>query len=131
MRLSLLASRIARRRRAGLTLMELVVVMVILIALAGIILPLFPSMLTRAHTSSTATNIAEASKAVQLYYNMYSGYPNNLDNLVPGGAGIIGRVLRGSGHYCIRRNTRLGRRPGSAYFHSGRREHHRSEQCRD
>ena len=84
MRLSFLAARIMRRRRRGLTLMELVVVMVILIALAGILLPLFPSMLTRAHTSSTATNISEANKAVQLYYNMYSAYPNNLDNIAAG-----------------------------------------------
>lgn len=76
-----LAARLRSARRHGLTLIELVVVMVILIALAGILLPLFPSMLTRAHTSTTATNLAEVSKAVNLYYNLYQGYPNNLDNL--------------------------------------------------
>ena len=37
--------RLANHRRRGLTLMELVVVMVILVALAGIIVPLLPSMI--------------------------------------------------------------------------------------
>ncbi|HEY5315075.1 MAG TPA: type II secretion system protein [Pirellulales bacterium] len=75
--------------------MELVVVMVILIALAGIVLPLLPSMLTRAHTSTTATNAVEASKAVQLYYNLYSGYPNNLDNLTTGSGTIASYLAAG------------------------------------
>lgn len=70
-------------RRAGLTLMELVVVMVILIALAGILLPLFPGMLTRGHTSSAATNLSELSKAVQEYYYQDLQLPYNLDNVAP------------------------------------------------
>jgi type II secretory pathway pseudopilin PulG len=92
---SLFFVRFTRRQRAGLTLMELVVVMVILIALAGILLPLFPSMLTRAHTSSTATNATEVSKAVQLYYNLYTGYPNNLDNLTTGAGAIASYLAAG------------------------------------
>ena len=83
MRLSLLASRIVRRRRRGLTLMELVVVMVILIALAGILLPLFPSMLTRAHTSTSATNMSELSKSISTYMATELQLPYNLDNLAP------------------------------------------------
>ena len=70
------------RSAAGLTLMELVVVMVILIALAGILLPLFPSMWTRAHTSTAATNMSELSKAVQTY-QAAGQLPNYLDNLAP------------------------------------------------
>jgi type II secretory pathway pseudopilin PulG len=81
MSLSLVSARIARQGRRGLTLMELVVVMVILIALAGILLPLFPSILTRGHTSSAATNMAELSKAVQAYYYQELQLPNNLDNI--------------------------------------------------
>ncbi|HEX4131050.1 MAG TPA: prepilin-type N-terminal cleavage/methylation domain-containing protein [Pirellulales bacterium] len=72
-----------KQRRCGLTLMELVVVMVILVALAGILLPLFPSMLTRAHTSSAATNMTELSKAIQTYYYQDLQLPNYLDNLAP------------------------------------------------
>ena len=39
-------------RRSGLTLMELVVVLVILVALAGILVPILPSMIERAHRST-------------------------------------------------------------------------------
>lgn len=56
-----------RCRRAGLSLMELVVVMAILIALAGLVVAILPSMLTRAHTSTHAANIAEIVRNMQLY----------------------------------------------------------------
>lgn len=68
--------------RRGLTLMELVVVMVILAALAGILLPLLPGMVTRAHTSTSATNVGEVAKAIQTHQAVYLSYPNNLDSLV-------------------------------------------------
>ena len=43
----------------GFTLLELIVVLMILVALAGILIPLFPSMLTRAHVSAHTTNTTE------------------------------------------------------------------------
>lgn len=68
--------------RRGLTLIELVVVMVILAAVAGIILPLLPNMITRAHTTTSATNNGEIAKAIQTYEGVYLSYPNNFDSLV-------------------------------------------------
>src|SRR5208282_5533765 len=49
-------------QRPGLTLIELIVVMMILIALAGLLIPMLPGMLTRAHTSTCSTNIGECDK---------------------------------------------------------------------
>ena len=63
------------RNRKGLTLIELVVVMTILVALAGLLVPTFASMLTRGHTSTCSTNIGEVNKAVQEYQLLYGGYP--------------------------------------------------------
>ena len=74
------------RRRQGLTLMELVVVLVILVALAGVLVPLLPNILGRAHTSAGATNVAEINKHVQMYEQLYQSYPQNLDNLASSGA---------------------------------------------
>jgi type II secretory pathway pseudopilin PulG len=71
-------------RRSGLTLIELIVVLTILIALAGLLVPMLPSMLTRAHTSTCSTNIAEAVKAIGTYQQLYSAYPNNWDALSDG-----------------------------------------------
>lgn len=70
--------------RRGLTLLELVVVMVILVALAGILVPMLPGMLGKAHTSSHVTNVNELNKVWELYNAepKNHGYPNNLDSLI-------------------------------------------------
>ena len=72
------------RKRLGLTLMELVVVMVILMALAAIVLPLFPSMIERAHRASQGTNDSEIAKAIQMYQSLNGVYPDGYDLLTDG-----------------------------------------------
>jgi len=71
-------------QRKGLTLIELVVVLTILIALAGILVPMLPSMLTRGHDASCATNLPEINKSLQTYYMLYGGYPDQCDALTDG-----------------------------------------------
>lgn len=73
------------KSRRGLTLIELVVVMLILAAVAGIVLPLLPNMITRAHTSTGATNVSELAKALQTYEAIHFAYPTNFDSLVISG----------------------------------------------
>ena len=75
------SNRPAARLRRGLTLIELIVVLLILVALAGILVPMLPGMLTRAHTSSGATNTSEINKFIQTYEQLYFAYPNNFDAL--------------------------------------------------
>lgn len=74
----------AKRPRSGLTLMELVVVMAILIALAAILIPLIPGLIGRAETSGRATNSQEIYKAIQLYEGTYTRYPSDWDSLTDG-----------------------------------------------
>jgi len=45
---------------------------------------MLPSMLTRAHTSTCATNIGETVRAITTYQQLYGGYPNNWDALGDG-----------------------------------------------
>lgn len=67
----------------GLTLLELVVVMVILAALAGILVPLLPNLARKGHTSAGATNLGEIAKAIQLYASQNGdSFPNNMDSIV-------------------------------------------------
>ena len=86
-----------RPRRPGLTLLELIVVLVILVAVAGILIPLMPNMLGRAHTSVGATNASEVNRMMQVYYQLNEQYPNVLDNLVASststGGGTTNAVL--------------------------------------
>jgi len=83
-------------RRRGLTLIELVVVMVILAALAGIVVPLLPGMVGRAHTSSSATNVGEIAKAIQTHQALQLSYPDNFDSLVDTTGALVG-YLPGAG----------------------------------
>src|SRR5207245_6349560 len=77
--------------RRGLTLMELVIVLVILVALAGIVIPLLPNMLTRAHTASAATNMQEVIKLIATYAQLTFAYPDGWDSLTDG-ANIVSYV---------------------------------------
>ncbi len=90
-------------RRCGLTLMELVVVLLILAALAGILVPMLPNMLSRAHTATGATNTGELAKAVQLYQASYMKYPDNFDSLLNTSGHIVGLSSGGSHRHSMRR----------------------------
>ena len=83
------------RNRKALTLIELVVVMTILIALAGLLIPTFAAMLTRGHTSTCSTNIGEVCKAIQQYQQLYGGYPSNMDALSDG-TNVINYLANGA-----------------------------------
>lgn len=69
------------KNRRGLTLLELIVVMMILVAVAGILVPAITGMVGRSHTSAGAANIAECANAIQRYEAQYLRYPNMLDSL--------------------------------------------------
>lgn len=73
-----------QRFRVALTLLELVIVMAILVAIAAILVPLLPEMLGKANQSAGATNMAELEKAIQMFHTTYNRYPNHYDSLVSG-----------------------------------------------
>ncbi len=69
-------------QRTGLTLLELVVVMAILVALAALLVPLLPEFMGKANQSAAATNINELEKAIQTFRTTYSRQPNYFDSLL-------------------------------------------------
>src|SRR5262249_33970927 len=81
--------------RSGFTLMELIVVLTILAALAAIVVPMFPNILRRAHKASDATQSQELAKAVLTYQAMYPPYPNNWD-LLTANAGTFPDFMPGA-----------------------------------
>ena len=60
--LSLIRVGTARRSRKGLTLLELVVVMGVLVAIAGLLVPLLPNLIATANNATGAVNVAELTK---------------------------------------------------------------------
>ena len=68
--------------RAGFTLVELIVVLMILVGLAAILIPAVTDMVARTNSSASSSNIAEVANAIQRYETQYLSYPNNLDSLM-------------------------------------------------
>lgn len=88
----------ASSRRSGLTLIELIVVLTILVGLAGLIIPMMPGMLARTHTTTGAANCAEINKAVQTYESVYQGLPYDLDALTDAtGAAVADYIVNDAG----------------------------------
>ena len=55
------------RARRGFTLIELIVVLMILVGLAGMVIPAVTDMVQRTHTSTSAGNLHEVANAVARY----------------------------------------------------------------
>ena len=71
-----------RRARRGLTLVELLVVLVVLTAVAGILVPLMPNANRRSHDATGAGNLREMVKAVALHKANTGTYPDEWDSLI-------------------------------------------------
>jgi prepilin-type N-terminal cleavage/methylation domain-containing protein len=92
--------RLNRRRVAdarGLTLIELVVVLAILVALVGLVLAFFPGLLRKASTSTSASSIQDVGRAVQINYTSSLTYGTGYDSLLnTGGAALFSKIAPNS-----------------------------------
>ena len=80
-------------RRQGMTLLELVVVMTILVALGGIVTSMLPNFLTKTHDSVTVTNITEVNKAVMGYMSTNLQYPDYFDSIISSTGGMYSAAV--------------------------------------
>jgi len=71
-----------KARQAGMTLIELTVVLLVLIGLSGLLIPYVSGFISKTHDSTGATNIAEVNGAMERYAAQYQGYPDGLDSLI-------------------------------------------------
>ena len=69
----------------GLTLIELVVVLAILAALAGLIIGNFPSLLSKSSGSTSANTIQDISRAMSVRFTTKGNYATGFDSLVDTG----------------------------------------------
>lgn len=76
-------------RRRGLTLIELVVVLAILVALVGLVVSLFPGLVARASRSTTASSLQDVARAVQINYTTTLSYGSGFDSLLNSGGGSV------------------------------------------
>ena len=106
--MSIVSLRRLTGQRRGLTLVELVVVMAILIALAGIIIPILPGIIGRAETSARATNDSEIYKWIQTYEATNSQYPYDWDSLLDFSSGSPVAPTYAQGFTTPKTSTTLG-----------------------
>lgn len=66
----------------GLTLIELVVVLAILVALAGLIIGNFPSLLRKASGSTSANTLQDIARAMSIQYTTRGSYASGFDSLI-------------------------------------------------
>ena len=74
---------VARNRRAGLTLIELVVVLVILAALAALVVPRLSGIASQSNSATNAAIVSDVNRAVGLYNARYKDtQPSGWDSLL-------------------------------------------------
>ncbi len=80
-------------KQAGMTLIELTVVLLILIGLAGLLIPYVGSFTQKTHDSTNSSNLSALNGAVTRYVSEKNKLPDGLDTLVntdPGTATLSG-----------------------------------------
>ena len=68
-------------KQAGMTLIELTVVLLVLIGLAGLLIPYVAGFVQKTHDSTGDASLAELNNAIQRYQVEHQKFPNNLQNL--------------------------------------------------
>ena len=72
----------AIKNQAGMTLIELTVVLLVLIGLAGLTLPYVSGFISKTHNSTSADSGSNLFTALAMYNNQFNGIPNNLNTLI-------------------------------------------------
>ncbi|GAB4255657.1 MAG: hypothetical protein Kow0065_03870 [Methylomicrobium sp.] len=69
-------------RQAGMTLIELTVVLLVLIGLAGLMIPYVGGFVDKTHNSVNADSLGAVNSAIQRYEVQFMGYPDGMDSLI-------------------------------------------------
>jgi len=81
-------------RQAGMTLIELTVVLLVLIGLAGLMIPYVSGFVGKTHDATGSSNIQGLSNAIVRYETEKGRYPNNMDSLInASGDGVINYTM--------------------------------------
>lgn len=76
------------RGRSGLTLIELVVVLLIVAALAGLVIPQISMLGRSTDMAASAKSQADVANNVSLFFTLQKRYPRYMDSLLDGGTAI-------------------------------------------
>lgn len=86
------SSLILPQRSRGLTLLELVVVLAILVVLAGLIVPIISGLGYQTNAATNATVADDVSRAVRTHYGRFDTQPTGWDSLINTGGASFGKL---------------------------------------
>jgi len=75
-------------RQAGMTLIELTVVLLVLVGLAGLMMPYVGSFVGKTHDATGAQNANRSGEALVRYNTTHNGFPTGLDSLLSDTLGV-------------------------------------------
>jgi prepilin-type N-terminal cleavage/methylation domain-containing protein len=78
-------------RQAGMTLIELAVVLLILIGLSGLLIPYVSGFMEKTHDSTSVATIAELNNTIQRHQTTHMRLPSDLESLYDG-TGVYDRL---------------------------------------
>ncbi len=76
-------------RQAGMTLIELSVVLLILVGLAGLLIPYVSGFVAKTHDATTTSTIAELNNTIQRFQTQRQAFPDRLESLYDVASGTI------------------------------------------
>jgi len=90
-----------KARQAGMTLIELTVVLLVLIGLAGLMIPYVSGFISKTHDSTGASSLGEVTKSMIRYETQFQGFPDDMDSLIStsGGTDSVFTKMMNSGLY--------------------------------
>ena len=91
-----------KARQAGMTLIELTVVLLVLIGLAGLMIPYVSGFVSKTHDSVNSDSLAAVNGAIQRYDVQFMGQPNGYESLMStvdtsGAGAIYTKMMGGTG----------------------------------
>ncbi|MGR8980233.1 MAG: type II secretion system protein [Gammaproteobacteria bacterium] len=99
------------KNQAGMTLIELTVVLLVLIGLAGLLIPYVAGFVSKTHDSTGTFNSAALDTNIQRYIAEKTSLPSNLEALINGNAGTAAatdaacQTAAANGVYCKMMST--------------------------
>lgn len=85
-----------RRHHRALTLLELVVVLAILVALAGAVLGAIPALLRQTSAATAGAGAAQVDAALQYFFSTQGRYPDGYDSLIEAPYTLLSSLPKGS-----------------------------------
>ena len=79
-----------KARQAGMTLIELTVVLLVLIGLAGLMIPYVSGFVSKTHDSVGTSTVADLDNAIFRHQASYMQFPSGMESLISSTVGNAG-----------------------------------------